>query len=258
MLGRRKNFKVTERASTVERLLGVSLQEFTGCTSVPAVEGVAGAPALITPLYNNRRFDSDKTRDKRKFKPPGIVPKMRDNVVSGILGKRKVSESDEYARSADERFVIPDDATPLKTVQTGMQSKPEPESSNTSAREELISPSAALVAPDTTPDALVPLDPSQVPPMKTGAAPPVSASPVPEPPGVLDVVLGREEPQPALPEHKKSARSFDKISNKMSMMDFMSDSDRAALQENKNASKQGNVEETGMKNYCNLAREYFS
>lgn len=123
------------------------------------------------------------------------------SVVASILG---MTESESEG-------IIPDDATLMDQFGSaaaipGVRRDPvprqdepaEPAATALVDGEELIQPTAALVAPDVTPNALKPIDPSQVP-----AAPRPMARPMPHPAtgapggaaGTMDTVLGRQDPQ---------------------------------------------------------------
>ena len=160
---------------------------FTGAGDVPPV--MAGLGSMAT------KPRPTKTDDKPK------KPSIRSRVVSGIIGRIK----------EDEDGVIPNDAREVDSLVTSVsavaaetpnlpnQDKP---TSIHNASEPLISPAAALVAPDVTPDALKPLDPSQVPGADLGSAPkprqeppPVQPRPSPtEPSSALDMILGKTAP----------------------------------------------------------------
>lgn len=138
---------------------------------------------------------------------------VRSKVVSGIIGRIKEDE---------DEGVIPDDAkevdslvTSVSVVATETPNLPDQDKPTTvhkpGEKEPLISPAAALVAPDVTPDALKPLDPSQVPGADLGHAPvprqepPPSVTPTSTPPSSavnpLEVILGKTAPAstPAAP-----------------------------------------------------------
>lgn len=118
------------------------------------------------------------------------------SVVASIIGT--VAESDSEA-------IIPDDAKrvdPFNTGQIpGMKEQPNlnagsPAEPTTLAHgEELIPPTAALVAPDVTPDIFKLIDPSAVPAPPRPSAPPGMPTVTPGAPpatGAMDTILGRE------------------------------------------------------------------
>lgn len=124
----------------------------------------------------------------------------RSSVVASITG---MAESDEEG-------IIPHDAKRVDPYSTenipGTASTPpldntspsEPSTSNAHG-EQLIPPTAALVAPDVTPKVFEPVDPSQVPapPKPTGPPGPPTVSPESSPAtGAMDTILGRQNPAP--------------------------------------------------------------
>jgi len=174
---------------------------------VPVVAGKQRLPLRKEPPKDK---EDDKLKDRAR----------RSSVVAHIMG---MTESDDEA-------IIPDEAKPLDPMQThqipGLSSRnpvddkeegaAEPSRTNIHG-EDLIQPSAALVAPDVTPNVMVPLDPSLVPagarqmerpmppsPMGQPEAGAPAGAPTPPPPGnspnrgVLDTILGRQNtaPQP--------------------------------------------------------------
>lgn len=135
--------------------------------------------------------ESDKLRNKAR----------QASVVAAITGMNE----------SDEESIIPDNAKRIDTFSTeqipGLKSTPdinndspsEPSLAN-SHGEELIPPTAALVAPDVTPKVFQLIDPSQVPaPPKPTNVPPGAPSVTPAPPaagGALDTILGRTPTPP--------------------------------------------------------------
>lgn len=121
---------------------------------------------------------------------------------------------------ADEEGIIPPDAEridPFANQIPGLKETPTLSSSSPAEPtithgEELIPPTAALVAPDVTPNILEPIDPSQVPapPRPQAPPPPTSVQPgAPPEAGALDTILGRTQPQPATtPAPPVTAESF--------------------------------------------------
>jgi hypothetical protein len=171
---------------------------------VPVVAGKQRLPLRKEPPKDK---EDDKLKDRAR----------RSSVVAHIMG---MTESDDEA-------IIPDTAQSLDPMQThqipGLSSRnpvddneeepSEPSRTNIHG-EELIPPSAALVAPDVTPNVMVPLDPSQVPAGARTMERPAPPSPMGQPEagapaqppmgtspnrGVLDTILGRQNtgPQPA-------------------------------------------------------------
>lgn len=122
-------------------------------------------------------------------------------MIAAIMGMAEDQDDDES--------VIPDDAEELKNVMgpsgikmdgDAVENDREPDDPNVPSygdgdKEQLMSPAVALVAPDVTPDALKPLDPSQVPQPAAPAAPaapPPSPAPAVEPDAALRVLLGKD------------------------------------------------------------------
>lgn len=143
------------------------------------------------------------TAAKRRIpEKPDKARKLRNRVVDGIMGRLKEDRDGE---------VIPSDAQEIKTVDMnshGLDLK-QPEipgqkiKNPYSGEEPLILPAASLVAPDVTPEAIHPLDPSQIPgadrgrkptaePVPTSAAAsPAPAAPEPGGSPALDILMGR-------------------------------------------------------------------
>jgi hypothetical protein len=132
------------------------------------------------------------------------------SVVASIMG---MTESDDES-------IIPDDAEQVDTLTggehiPGIRSDPlpspegpsEPGATTNVSGEELIQPTAALVAPDITPNAMRPIDPSQVPAAPQRPMPPPSVAAAQAQGaeeaaggarGVMDLLMGRQNsaPQP--------------------------------------------------------------
>ena len=179
--------------SLVDQMLGRS----------PLREDSSVPPALTVPAKRPSAVRRQTPEDKEE---EGLKKKARHcSVVASIMG---MTESDDES-------IIPSDADPVDVLVggahiPGIRSDPlpgeedpeEPLSTTNADGEELIQPSAALVAPDVTPNVMKTIDPSQVP------APPKPPEPVapPVPPptmeqphdfrGVMDTVLGRQSAQP--------------------------------------------------------------
>jgi hypothetical protein len=137
----------------------------------------------------------------------------RSSTVAHIIG---MSESDEES-------IIPDDAKPVDPYSSdaipGMRETPSLNSASPSEPsvtapngEELISPTAALVAPDVTPKVFQLIDPSMVPAPPKPAGPPPGAPTVtpPQPAGhgALDTILGRNTQPSASQIPPVTAESF--------------------------------------------------
>lgn len=162
-------------------------------------------------MLRNRQDASETEEDVDKCKD-----ESRDS-VRAVIG-----EDAQQMDGADEKSVIPDDAeamdgierstftTRLRDVKDVVQEPSHP----SGEKEKYLTPYAALTAPDATPDAMSPIDPSKVPGMsatqskftwgeleQTPPAPDVNA---PVPSGgdaavnAMDVLLGRNRaPKPA-------------------------------------------------------------
>jgi hypothetical protein len=170
------------------------LSETTMAGDVPPV--MTATPAMVNPA----------TAAKRKV-PVGTKKKdMRSRMASRIIGE---DSRDDY--------VIPDNAKEVDTLEVagdGLTNIKKPElpgekpKNPYSGEEPLILPAASLVAPDVTPEALYPLDPSQIPGADAGKAPSSAPQPAPMAPAqpfgatapspgtpsspALDLVLGKE------------------------------------------------------------------
>lgn len=155
----------------------------------------------------------DKTTDKLKDAA------RRSAIVTSIIG---MTESDEES-------IIPDDASRVDGFNDawaipGIKDDPgedaapgtnEPATTYNNG-EELIPPTAALVAPDITPELLKPIDPASVPTPAVATAPanpampPATAQPPGQPPQhALDTILGRQNPAQEMPP--VTAESFMQI-----------------------------------------------
>lgn len=153
---------------------------------------MAGAATLSNPLATAaRRRIPTVSADKQK--------KLRSRVAAGMIGQLKEDSRDGY--------VIPDDAKEVTTMDVSSDALPHlknPEipvekiKNPYSGEEPLILPAASLVAPDVTPEAIYPLDPSQIPGGDKGQLPhaglPGSVSPAAHSPAI-EVVLGKTQPQ---------------------------------------------------------------
>lgn len=172
--------------STIDLILGNrSILE-----DIPPVPIGTTRPASMLRKQPPKDKEPDKLRNKAR----------QASVISSILG---VSESDEES-------IIPSSAQPVDPFSTaqipGMRETPkfdsaqpaEPSVSNKHG-EELIPPTAALVAPDITPKIFELIDPSQVPapPQPTNVPPPGPPTVTPMATGAdgaLDTIMGRNMP----------------------------------------------------------------
>jgi hypothetical protein len=163
---------------------------------------------------------------------PGLARKPVKPAPAKAPKRRTV----EAVEAVDDDPVLPKDAEEVLTSEpTGITGEAETEHSEDAEsgdaslgtdKENLISTSAALVAPDVTPEALVPLDPSAVPgvnrklvdlsapvtPAAQPAAPAPAAPQAQRPPpdsaaGAMDVLLNRRA-QPTVPPSAMAAESI--------------------------------------------------
>jgi hypothetical protein len=177
-------------SATVDLILGRSVDQVNE-DDVPPV--MAGRTRPASMLRKEPKQPTDKKlRDKAR----------QASVVASIIG---MTESDEES-------IIPQDAKPIDqfssaqipglkstTTLSSSESPSEPALANADASG-LIPPSAALVAPDITPKALEPIDPSAVPgrpaPVAPGIPSPSISRATSSATGALDTILGRQNPAP--------------------------------------------------------------
>ena len=178
------------------------LTEMTTAGDVPPV--MAAPPGLGNPALSAKR---KITTDPKKKKD------MRSRMAQRLIGE---DSRDGYvipddAKEVDQLEVTGDGLTTIKTPNLPGEKPKNPYS----GEEPLILPAASLVAPDVTPEALYPLDPSQIPgadagkapeaapaaqpmtPPAFGAAPPSQPSSSSSP--AIDVVLGKTAQPGATP-----------------------------------------------------------
>lgn len=164
--------------------------------------------AKTTTSYRDRLTRLRKRRD-----PEGIEDSDEEAVtVRRVMGIR------EQQQEQPMDGIFPEDAedlddpsgstltTPLRSIKDVVQEPSHP----TGEKEKLLTPYAALTAPDVTPQAMEPIDPSNVPGMEPadsfnstdlsaeGVAP--NAEPSPVMPNAMDVLLGRKRDQAASAE----------------------------------------------------------
>jgi hypothetical protein len=159
-------------------------------------------------------------------KRPGLTTKddekKRRRAIAGVLGvAMESSDEEEYEETTEETTgVIPQDAEELedgRSDPSGLRlKKPEFKKSNPDSpkdeKEALMSPKAALVAPDVTPNSMTEIDPSEVPggEGETFKAPDVTIAP-PEA-GPLPADIG--EPAPAQPGQDTFTTAMDTLLGK--------------------------------------------
>lgn len=164
--------------------------------------------AKTTASYRDRLNRLRKRRD-----PEGIEDSDEEEAtVRRVMGIR------EQQQEQPMDGIFPEDAedlddhsgstltTPLRSIKDVVQEPSHP----TGEKEKLLTPYAALTAPDVTPQAMEPIDPSNVPGMEPadsftstdlsaeGVAP--NAEPSPVMPNAMDVLLGRKRGQTASAE----------------------------------------------------------
>lgn len=142
------------------------LSETTTVGDVAPVE--CGAPALVNPMTAAKRkipADSKKRKD------------MRSRMAQRLIGEdsRDGYVIPDNAKEVDSLEVTGDGLTTVKAPTLPGEKPKNPYS----GEEPLILPAASLVAPDVTPEALYPLDASQIPGADAGKAP--QAAPVAQP-----------------------------------------------------------------------------
>jgi hypothetical protein len=164
------------------------------------------------------RKDPPKDEEEEKLRRQAV---RRRSVVASIIGMVE----------SDDEGIIPGDAERVDTLTgseqiPGIHSDPLPKAEGPaepdgegSDDDELIQPTAALVAPDITPNVMQPIDPSRVPAPVSRPQPPPSvaaaqqmgaAEASADATGVLATILGRQnrEPQPEAYEQEAVAESM--------------------------------------------------
>lgn len=150
-------------------------------------------------------------RSKMAGKEEDENKKKRVKIISGVIGMRESGE-DQFDDDEEKGSLIPKDAeqtdgsessNPGVNVARPKFKKNDPDSPK-GGEEQLLSPKAALVAPDVTPDSMTEIDPSEVPgpsgatfSASDAARPAQPPSPAPSAPGsdqftnTMDTLLGR-------------------------------------------------------------------
>jgi hypothetical protein len=141
-------------------------------TASIAPAAIAGPTAIIQPVQ--------ATAKKR--------PKLSD-----LLKHKKLAQEDENANAA--KPVIPADAKLDQSVQPQTPNSHTTIGQSQGQLEPFIPTSVALVAPDTTPDAEIPLSPSQAPQAPTAMEEPTMSSPEPMDDGsdVMRTLIGNHQ-----------------------------------------------------------------
>lgn len=173
--------------STIDQILG---RKIVHEDDVPPVMAARSRPASMSRRQEPTDKEDKKLRNRAR----------QASVIASITG---IAESDEEAIiPADAKRVDPfaaDQIPGLKETPDLANDSPSEPSLASNHGEELIPPTAALVAPDVTPKVFQLIDPSQVPPppkptnMSPGAA---TVTPGAPDTGALDTLLGRHAPPP--------------------------------------------------------------
>ena len=161
------------KVNLVRRILG----EFTGTGSMGAVEV---APVMVNPAPSTHQQPRRKVLPhvRRKRKPvsetvtadvapvlvnpaPELMAKLRDRLNSKDSKKSAIESI--LGEAEEDQSLIPDDADKLLTTKEVEDAKKTVDNTITLDKEDLLQPSLALVAPDTTPNSTRELDPSLVP-----------------------------------------------------------------------------------------------
>lgn len=190
--------------SDLDRVLGrkAPIQEVTTASAIPVVATVPSSRHVKRPAM------ADDAERKKKHA----------RLISGIIGMR---ESDAVDSTSNDDSLIPKDAEESDGTERSAQGinvkmpkfkKDDPDSPK-DEREQLLSPKAALVAPDVTPNSMTEIDPSDVPgPASTSfrAADAAQAPPPTAAPSsigqedrfthTMDTLLGRDRTQPSTPQ----------------------------------------------------------
>lgn len=169
---------------------------------------MTGAPLLSNPSATGakRQIPTVKPEKQRK---------LRNRVAAGIVGQLKEDSRDGY--------VIPDDAkevTQLEVAGDGLPSMQAPKlpghklSNPYSGEEPLIFPAASLVAPDVTPEAIYPLDASQLPGADRGRLPSDTEQKAEQSP-VINTLLGKQPQEPSAPHAEPANVAAESVAGKL-------------------------------------------
>ena len=140
--------------------------------------------------------------------PVPVAAKARPRLMRSRSTQRRTAAA--IMGMSEAEAIIPDDAEEIDNYGGPAGSKADrekveqdqapddpltPDGSGDTEDSQLITPSAALVAPDVTPHTLDPIDPSNVPQPKAAPAAP-SAAPSGKGVDPMDILLGRNKPSP--------------------------------------------------------------
>jgi hypothetical protein len=179
----------------VRRMLG----EMTDAGDIPTADVTSAHLVSPNATGAKRRIPTMKPEQKRK---------MRNRVVDGMMGIREDRDGAVIPSDAKEVQVVDmnDHGLNLKDPKIPGQKIKNPYS----GEEPLILPAASLVAPDVTPEAIHPIDPTQLPgadrgrkPASTPAAPtgyPGGSQPSAASSPAMDILMGKPAgPEPSAP-----------------------------------------------------------
>lgn len=173
--------------STLDQILG---REPVKESVLPVMTGRTRPASML-----RREAPEDKEESKLKKKA------RQSSVVASIIGMAENEEESIIPDNAKQVDAFASPNIPGMGEVPSLDGKNPAEPSFTVDDEELIQPSAALVAPDITPKVFELIDPSQVPvpPRPSGQPPgPPTVTPMPTgAAGALDTILGRQHPNPA-------------------------------------------------------------
>lgn len=171
------------------------VEETTVTGDVPPVNaGGVGFPNY-RPLLKRRAKQDDE--DERKARRQRVTATA---IVGGLHEDFDVDNS-LFPEDAEEVAKFGSESDPVGTGCKVNVDKTGDEDSSLDG-EPILPPSVALVAPDATPDAYVPLDPILVPEAEKGQPPAQAVAPAgsaSSPTPALDTVLGRQPQQPQAP-----------------------------------------------------------
>jgi hypothetical protein len=196
--------------SDLDRVLGRRSAQINEVTTASAIPPVATVPAFRQAKRPALAKDAEEKRRKH------------NRLVSGVIGMTGMTEAES---TSDTESLFPEDAKEsdgLDRLNPGIhvkkpQFKQDDPDSPKDEEEQLLSPRAALVAPDVTPNSMTEIDPSDVPGPKGSTfkaadaatpAPADASAPAAPDNGIgdqdrftntMDTLLGRDRTQPTQP-----------------------------------------------------------
>lgn len=144
--------KSVSKKSAVQSILGESDE-----TVPEIIDRVVPVLAHMAPEVMKKLKDGV---DSKSVRGVDLAAALIVGIVNAILGE---SNEKRFMGESDEKSLIPDDAEELLTTKEVDDAKNSETSTINLDKEDLLQPSLALVAPDTTPNATKELDPSLVP-----------------------------------------------------------------------------------------------